>query len=59
MSIFVFSKKRTLDVEEGGMGWLGGGEGWGWGWGLEMGGGRWGVVRWYMCCINFAIAIVS
>ena len=54
-----FSLKRALDDEEGGMGWLGEGEGWGWGWGLEMGGGRWEVVRWYMCCIHFAIAILS
>ena len=30
---------RTLDDEEGGMGWLGEGEGWGWGWG--MGDGEW------------------
>ena len=44
MSIFVFSKKRALDDEEGGMGWLGEGEGWGWGWGWGMGDGRWGVV---------------
>ena len=49
------SLKRALDDEEGGMGWLGEGEGWG----LEMGGGRWELVRWYMCCINFAIAILS
>ena len=39
-------KKRTLDDEEGGVGWLGEGEGWGWGWGWGwgMGEGRWGVV---------------
>ena len=35
-------KKRILDADEGGMGWLVEGEGWGWGWGV--GDGRWGVV---------------
>ena len=35
----VFFKNRTLDDEQGGVGWLVEGEGWGWGWG--MGDGRW------------------
>ena len=39
-TFFYFFEKRTLDDEDGGMGWLGEGEGWGWG----MGDGRWGVV---------------
>ena len=43
LSVF-FQKKRTLDDEEGGMGWLGEGGGWGWGWGWGLEDGRWGVV---------------
>ena len=45
-TIGFFSKKRTPDDEEGGVGWLGEGEGWGWGWGWGwgVGGGRLGVV---------------